>query len=385
VRARLTAQCERNGCSEGEIGRMLRHLDPRDPNILTIGFARRFATYKRATLLFEDLDMLREIVSDEHHPIVFLFAGKAHPADQPAQEMMRAIHRFSKMPEFEGKVLLIEGYDLALARRLVSGVDVWLNTPEYPYEASGTSGQKAAMNGVLNLSVLDGWWGEGFDGQNGWGIKPYTAVPDAQRRNREEARALYDILRSQALPLYYHRDVHEYSHGWVVRSKRSMQSLLPRFGAGRMMEDYLSRLYLPAARQAKRMSAGGYKPAAALAAWKNRVRNAWGGVRIRRLDENRESENFGAPVRLEVALHLNGLGSNDVRVELLLSPANASLDVERRDVLRFSPAGTAADGEQRFSLELKAEHCGLMTYQIRTFPYHESLTHPLETGLMIYL
>ena len=211
--------------------------------------------------------MLREIVSDEHHPIVFLFAGKAHPADHPAQEMMRAIHRFSKMPEFEGKVLLIEGYDLALARRLVSGVDVWLNTPEYPYEASGTSGQKAAMNGVLNLSVLDGWWGEGFDGQNGWGINRIITAP-TQRRNREEARALYDILRP-ALPCTT-RDVHEYSHGWV-RSKRSMQPVAAVWRGshdGRLPSRYICRIA-----PGKRMSAD-VQTAAALAAWKAKVRNA---------------------------------------------------------------------------------------------------------------
>ena len=385
VRARLTAQCERNGCSDGEIERMLRYLDPRDPNILTVGFARRFATYKRATLLFEDTERLRAIVSDEQRPIVFLFAGKAHPADQPAQEMIRAIHRFSKMPQFEGKVLLIEGYDMALARRLTSGVDVWLNTPEYPLEASGTSGQNAAMNGVLNLSVLDGWWGEGFDGQNGWGIKPYSAVPDPGRRNREEASSLYDILHNQVLPLYYQRDVHDYSHGWVLRSKRSMQTLLPRFGAGRMMEDYLSRLYLPASRQAKRLSSDGCTAAVTLAKWKAGVREAWAGIRVRRIDASPEGVEFGVAVRLEVGVELNGLDARDVRVECLASPANQPLDVHRRDVLRFSPEGEAARGEQRFYLELKPEHSGLLTYQIRAYPYHELLTHPLEMGLMLYL
>ena len=386
VRARVVAQSERNGCSEGEIARMLRYLDPRDPNVLTVGFARRFATYKRATLLFEDLDRLRAIVADEQRPVVFLFAGKAHPADQPAQEMIRAIHRFSKMPEFEGKVVLIEGYDLALARRMVSGVDVWLNTPEYPLEASGTSGQKAAMNGVLNLSVLDGWWGEGFDGTNGWAIKPYAAVPDSARRNHEEAASLYDILQNQVIPLYYQRDVHEYSHGWVLKSKRSMQTLLPRFSAGRMMEQYLARLYVPAARQSKRFSGGGFVRAKELAAWKSSVREKWSGVSLRRIDAQPEFERFGAPVHLEVAVRLNGLQAHDVRVECLMSAPNAELDADRREVLRFLPEGKpAADGEQRYRLDLDPQHCGLLTYEIRAYPYHESLTHPFETGLMLYL
>lgn len=385
VRARLTRQWERNGCSGGEIARMTRFIDPRDPNVLTIGFARRFATYKRATLLFHDLDRLRAMTSDDSRPILFLFAGKAHPADQPAQDMIREIHRITKMPEFQGRVLLIEGYDLALARRLTSGVDVWLNTPEYPMEASGTSGQKAAMNGVLNLSVLDGWWGEGFDGKNGWAIRPYSAVPDRERRDGEEAASLYDILGGEVIPLYYHRDVHEYSHGWVLRSKRSMQTLLPRFSAGRMMEHYVSRLYQPAARQAVRLSAGGFSAAGDLAAWKARIGEAWPGVRVRRTDEARESESFGSAVTIEVAVALNGLDATDVRVECLASPPNGPLDLHDREVLRFEPRGAAENGEQRYRLDLQPKHCGLLTYEIRAYPYRETLTHPFETGLMLYL
>ena len=385
IRTRLVRQWERNGASDGEIARMTRFIDPRDPNILTVGFARRFATYKRATLLFENLDTLRKLVSDEGRPIVFVFAGKAHPADHPAQDMIRAIHGYSKMPEFEGRVLLVEGYDLALARRLTSGVDVWLNTPEYPFEASGTSGQKAAMNGVLNVSVLDGWWGEGYDGDNGWAIKPYAAVPDASRRNSEEAASLYDIFANRVIPLYYQRDVHEYSHGWVERSKRSMQTLLPRFGAGRMMEDYLSRLYVPASRQAKRFADRGYRRATELAQWKARVREAWSGVKLRRVDEGSEAAAFGAGVSMVVAVELGGLTANDVRLECLCSPPNAPLDVDRRDVFTFTPDGPPSADEQRYRLALNAQHCGLLTYQIRAYPFHESLTHPFETGLMIYL
>lgn len=385
IRRRLSVQSERNGYSDGEIARMLRCLDPRDPNILTIGFARRFATYKRATLLFEAPDALRNIVGDDERPVVFIFAGKAHPADQPAQEMIRTIQRFSRTPEFEGRVLLVEGYDMAMARHLVSGVDVWLNTPEYPYEACGTSGQKAGMNGVLNVSVLDGWWGEGFDGQNGWAIKPHASVAEGRRRDEDEAASLYDILANHVVPLYYHRDVHEYSQGWVERSKRSMKTLLPRFGAGRMMEEYLSRLYVPASRQAKRFSADGHSAAATLAQWKARVRAAWGGVKLRRLDEGKATEKFGTSVQIDVAADLNGLDANDVRVACIISRPNMPLEGEHTEALHFT-AQPAADGkEARFSLALKPEQCGLLTYEIRMYPYHELLTHPFEMGLMIWL
>jgi len=384
VRSRSAAQAERNGVSDGEIERLLRYLDPRDPNILTIGFARRFATYKRATLLFEDVDALRSILSDAHRPVIFVFAGKAHPADQPAQDLMRAIYRYSMMPEFLGKILLVEGYDLALARELVCGVDVWLNTPEYPLEASGTSGQKAGMNGVLNLSVLDGWWGEGFDGHNGWSIKPFTAVGDGRQRNLEEAHTLYDVLCGQVIPLYYQRDVHEYSQGWVERSKRSMKTLLPRFGAGRMMEDYLSRLYLTAARQSRLLAADDFAEAKALAAWKRRVRDAWGAVTIRRSDSNEEARRFGEPLQIEVAAHLGGLTPDDVRVECLVSRPNEPIEFDHREVLRFEAAGSDG-GEQRFVVRLQPERCGLHTYAVRIYPYHQSLTHPLELGLMRWL
>ena len=169
---RKSAQHFRSHGSESHLDRMLKYVDSYNPNILTIGFARRFATYKRATLLFENLDWLKEILSDNERPVLFLFAGKAHPADQPGQDLIRQVQGIANMPEFEGKIMLVEGYDLGLARRLVSGVDVWLNNPVYPLEASGTSGMKAGMNGAINLSVLDGWWGEGYDGTNGWAIKP---------------------------------------------------------------------------------------------------------------------------------------------------------------------------------------------------------------------
>src|SRR5450759_612519 len=207
VRYRVREQHLRNQGSEAHLDRLLKHANPDDPNVLTIGFGRRFATYKRAALLFENLDRLRSILSDKERPVLFIFTGKAHPADGPGQDIIRKITQISKMPEFEGKVLFVEGYDLRLARRLVSGVDGRLNNPIYPLEASGTSGMKAGMNGVINLSVLDGWWGEGYEGNNGWAIKPAAHTLDQAHRDREESRTLYEILQDQVIPLYYdHND-----------------------------------------------------------------------------------------------------------------------------------------------------------------------------------
>src|SRR5205814_251007 len=177
---------------------------------------------KRATLLFDDIDWLKQIVTDDERPVLFLFAGKAHPADQPGKDMIKRVIEMSRMPEFEGRILFVEGYDLRLARRLVSGVDVWLNNPIYPMEASGTSGMKAAFNGVINLSVLDGWWDEGYHGDNGWAVKPASPQLDDAHRNLEESRSLYEILQDRVIPLYYDRGPLGFSPEWIQLSKRSM-------------------------------------------------------------------------------------------------------------------------------------------------------------------
>ena len=288
--------------------------------MLTIGFGRRFATYKRAALLFENLDRLRQILSDPERPVLFIFAGKAHPADVPGQDFMRHIMHVARMPEFEGKILLVEGYDLRLARRLVSGVDVWLNNPVYPLEASGTSGMKAGMNGVINLSVLDGWWGEGYEADNGWAIKPASTALDQERRNREEARTLYETLQDQVIPMYYGRGASGHSPEWIQMAKRSIASLLPRFNASRMVGEYVAKFYLPASRQGAHLAQNGFEHARALAAWKARVREAWPAVAARRLDAPKRRIQFGDSLRVEVGLRLNGLEPADEGGDLPLSP-----------------------------------------------------------------
>src|SRR3954465_1871760 len=224
VRHRVAQQHARNYGSESHLGRLLRFANPAKPDVLTIGFGRRFATYKRATLLLNNLDSLRRILSDRARPVLFLFSGKAHPADEPGQELIRALSHISRQEEFEGRLLFIEGYDLHIARRLVAGVDVWLNNPVYPLEASGTSGMKAGMNGVIKLSILDGWWDEGYDGTNGWGVKPASPELDPHRRDQEESRTLYEILEHHVVPLYYRR-TNGYSPEWIAMAKRSMASL----------------------------------------------------------------------------------------------------------------------------------------------------------------
>jgi starch phosphorylase len=383
VRFRVARQHARNQGSEAHLERMLRLADPARPDVLTIGFGRRFATYKRATLLFHDLDWLRQIVCISGRSVVFLFAGKAHPADEPGQALMQRIVEVSRMPEFESRILLVEGYDLRLARRLVAGVDVWLNNPVYPLEACGTSGMKAAMNGVLNLSVTDGWWRESYDSRNGWAIKPASPALDAARRDAEEARTLYELLQDQVVPLYYARNDAGYSPGWVAMAKESMATVAPHFNSMRMLEEYVEQLYRPAAARGKRLAADGHAAARALAQWRAKVRTAWPGVVLRRAGESAARVAHGERVKLAVAVRLNGLAPEDLALELVLR--RPTLEVPAAHY-RFAPqAPLAESGEHLYELEFAPEQNGRLEYQLRAYPSHELLAHPFETGLMIWL
>ena len=384
IRARMARMHTRNYGSESHLDRLLKYADPVNPNVLTIGFGRRFATYKRATLLFNDLDNLRRILADRARQILFLFAGKAHPADEPGQELIRTLVHMSRQEEFSGRILFIEGYDLHIARRLVSGVDVWLNNPVHPLEASGTSGMKAGMNGVINLSILDGWWDEGYDGENGWAIKPASPEADAHRRDREEARTLYEILQDRVIPLYYERTEGGYSPGWIRMAKRSMASLLPRYDASRMLGEYVSKYYIPASRQGSHYSQNGFEAARAVASWKTKVRAAWNGISARRLDTPRARIQFGEAMPVEVAVKLNGLAHTDVCVELLLL-RGAGAGTPVRHTHELLPTGDMGQGEWRYAVQLKPGLAGRLDYRIRIYPRHEFLTHPFETGLCAWV
>jgi starch phosphorylase len=384
VRHRVRIQHFRNDGSEAHLDRLLKWVDPANPNVLTIGFGRRFAGYKRATLLFEDLDRLREIVSDPDRPVVFLFAGKAHPADGPGIDAIRRVHEVARMPMFEGRILLIEDYDIRLGRRMVCGADVWLNNPVFPLEASGTSGMKAAINGVINLSVLDGWWGEGYEGDNGWAIKPASSRLDAARRDHEEARTLYEILQDRVVPLYYGRGSMGYAPEWVVLGKRSIASILPRFNAARMVGQYIANCYLPASQLGHRYAENGFALAASVAAWKARVRGAWPGVTMRRLDAPARRIAFGESVSLQLDVHLNGLTADDIVVEAVMSRAVGATGDDRRSY-RFVAGQARDDGGRLFTLDLAPEFCGQLDYAIRAYPYHEALAHRFEMGQMIWV
>jgi starch phosphorylase len=386
IRHRISRQHFRNHGSEAHLDRILKYADPANPNVLTIGFARRFATYKRAALLFEDMDWLRQIMQDPERPVLLIFAGKAHPADIPGQDLIRQVTKISRMPEFEGKILMLEGYDLRLARRMVAGVDVWLNTPLYPLEASGTSGMKAAMNGVLNLSVLDGWWDEGYDGENGWAIKPVSEfLPEAQR-NREESRTLYELLQDKVIPTYYKHNKMGYSSEWVSMSKRSIATLLPSFNATRMVGEYVVKTYLPATVQFRKYCDTDFEGARQISAWKNTVHKAWPGVTIRTLGAPKQNIMFKEGVHFEVSVNLNGLNPSDVVVEMLIGHASSKEKLKQSMRYQFAAQEVNAEtGEYVYVLELTPELCGKLECRIRVYPHHKMLTHSFEMGLMRWM
>lgn len=385
VRSRISEQNARNHGSEAHLDRLLKFIDPINPNILTLGFARRFATYKRATLLFHNLDWLRKIIHDQERPVLFLFAGKAHPADVPGQDLIRDISQIAHTPEFEGRLLLIEGYDLRLARRLVSGVDVWLNNPIYPLEASGTSGMKAGINGAINLSVLDGWWGEGYDGKNGWAIKPGLENMESALRDQEESRALYEILQDQVVPLYYSHGKLGYSPEWVKMAKHSMMSLLPRYSATRMVDEYVTKFYRSASSKGTSYAANDFSDAKKIAAWKTKIKHAWNGVTLRRLDTPNERIHFKEALNFKVAANLNGLAPEDVVIELLICRQYKTTKLSNFQHFKFDFTDTQDSHEHLFELKLIPELCGKQEYFIRIYPYHSLLSHPLEMGLMVWL
>jgi len=395
VRERLERAYARKGLSSAQWRHVTRWLDPHEPNVLTIGFARRFATYKRASLLLRHRERLGRLINEADRPIVFLFAGKAHPADEPGKSVLREITQLMLTPEYLGHIVFLEDYDLQLARWLVSGVDVWLNNPIAPLEASGTSGMKAAINGRLNLSVLDGWWAEGWAFDNGWGIPP-ADVQDPERRDALEAELIFDTLEEEVAPLYYERGGNGWSAEWVRRSKRAMMTVIPQFSTRRMLNDYTEGLYQPAARQSALLAEQGFAGARKLAEWKERVRQAWPRASVALLTEPATEVPRAGRLALRVAAKLAGLEPRDVRVEFLARRRLPEASFEPLPLSSYrggAPEGLwsaslAATGEMTrdgaavFALDAEPPACGQYATEIRIYPHHELLSHPYEMGLM---
>ncbi|HLJ81984.1 MAG TPA: alpha-glucan family phosphorylase [Ktedonobacterales bacterium] len=377
ARQRIARQRTRTGEAAGTIAAAGALLDP---EALALGFARRFATYKRATLLFRDPARLAKLLSDPERPVQIVFAGKAHPNDQPGQDFIRQVYQYSLQPEFAGRVVFLEDYDIDMARHLVAGCDVWLNTPIRPHEASGTSGQKASLNGLPNCSIMDGWWEEGYNGRNGWAIGEHRDYADDDTRDAADAAALYDILEREVVPTYYDRGLDGVPHNWVAIMKEAIRTVAPAFSMRRMVKDYVNQLYIPALRIGARVDASEYKLARELAQWKGNVRREWAPVTLHVKGPREGQLAIGQPVDVTALVELGTLSPDDVRVELVFGR-----DVDGRlEHMRVVPMERAAKSEAsvyRYTGRLEMEASGSLVYGVRVVPHHPGLAHPRELGL----
>jgi starch phosphorylase len=352
-----------------------------DPNVLTIGFARRFAAYKRATLLLSQPERLKKLLGDPDRPVQMIFAGKAHPADDLGKQMISEIVQFSRDPDVRTRFTFVPDYDISVARTMYQGSDVWLNTPRRPQEACGTSGEKAALNGALNCSILDGWWDEMFDGKNGWAISSAEDLEDLARRDALEAASLFDILEHQVVPTFYDRDDDGVPRRWIERVRWSLRTLGPQVVATRMVRDYTVEMYEPTAGRAERLSASSFERARALAAWKERVLAAWPAVRIESVesDDSDGVGDLGAKRTVEAVVSLGGLSPDDVRVELVHGSVGLSDELVDPVIEAMTPAG---DG--RFTATFELDRGGRYGYTVRVVPHHADLVTPIELGCVTW-
>ena len=378
VRRRLKEAAATRGLTGSDVDWTDEVLDPR---VLTIGFARRFATYKRATLLLSQPERLKALLTSPDRPMQLVFAGKAHPADEQGKEMIRQIEAFSSDPEIRHRFVFVDDYDIAVARALYQGSDVWLNNPRRPQEACGTSGMKSALNGGLNLSILDGWWHEMFDGENGWAISSAEKVEDLDRRDQLEAGALFDLLERQVVPLYYERYGGPVPRRWLKKVRRSLASLGPQVTASRMVADYVEELYEPTAARTDALSADGQARAKALAAWKQRVREAWHAVHVDRVDGDLSAADLGGARQVEAVVALGELAADDVDVQLIHGPVGQAEELTSRSIVSMTPAGTEDDHHARYTGSLQTEHAGRYGFTVRVVPRHPDLVSSAELGL----
>lgn len=363
--------------NQGDPSRVVSLMDKINPNALLIGFGRRFATYKRAHLLFTDLDRLSKIVNNPNYPVQFLYTGKAHPADGAGQGLIKKIYEISQRPEFLGKIIFLENYDMQLARRLVSGVDIWMNTPTRPLEASGTSGEKALMNGVLNLSVLDGWWLEGYREGAGWALTEKKTYSNQEHQDRLDAATIYSLLENEILPLYYARNKKGYSEGWVKTIKNSIAQIAPHYTMKRQLDDYFTKFYDPQAARFKQLAANNNAKAKEIAAWKEEVASRWDQIHVVSCDKT-EFLSAGALETgkdYEVKVVVDEQGLNDaigIEVVTLMTDKESKdhiysvtpLEVVKREGNLFTFAGT-------YTLN----NSGSFKVACRMYPKNEALPH----------
>ena len=364
--------------NQGDPGRIIRALSEMNPNNLVIGFGRRFATYKRAHLLFTDLERLDKLVNNPNYPVQFLFTGKAHPADGGGQGLIKRIIEISRMPQFLGKIIFLENYDMRLAKRLISGVDIWLNTPTRPLEASGTSGEKAQMNGVLNFSVKDGWWYEGYVEKAGWYLTEKRTYENQAHQDQLDAATIYSLLEREIIPLYYAKNSKGYSPEWIQYIKNSVTKITPRFTMKRMIDDYFAKFYNKLAKRHALLAADNYKVAKNIAAWKENMVAHWDEIEVVHIVQPDTSNlNVGDKVKVAVELDTKGLNDKGIGVELVAIRTSTHNNDKLYEVEPLQ-LKKAEGSHLYFENVYQLDYAGGMKFGLRMYPQNELLPHRMD-------
>jgi starch phosphorylase len=382
ARGRLRWQLERRGVHRTATKFTSEVLDP---EVLTVGFARRFATYKRATLLFRDPERLARIINRQDQPIQFIFAGKAHPKDHLGKELIREIIHLVGREEFRRRVVFLEDYDIEMAKVLIAGVDIWLNTPRRPLEASGTSGMKVPVNGGINVSVLDGWWCEGFRGDNGWAIGHGEEYEDHGYQDELESLALYDLLETEVAPLFYKRGSDGLPRDWIAMMKASMRTIIPVFNTNRMTEDYCERFYLPASLQWRMLSAAEMTEARKFAAWKQKIASQWHAVEVLEVRaETAQEFKVGEEVPVTVLAQLGSIAPEDVTVEAVSGLVNPKGEITGGVPHRLDWSAPGSErGDHVFMGNVPCATSGRHGFAVRITPFTRGLAaNPFEMRLV---
>jgi len=369
ARNRLKAQLERRGLSK----HMISYADEvLDPEALTIGFARRFATYKRGNLIFRNLDRIKKILTNKEKPVQIIIAGKAHPKDDKGKEIIKSIVALTSDPDLKYKVVFLEDYDMNVAHYLVQGVDIWLNNPLRPQEASGTSGMKAAVNGAINFSVLDGWWCEGYNGENGWVVGSTDTYNDLEYQNEMESRSIYELLEKEIVPLFYDRGQDDLPRGWITKMKACMQTVGPMFNTNRMIEDYTRKFYVPSMELTEKMKANDYELAKKKTEWQSNIERNWSKVSIISADDNvnNKSIRVGSPMKIRAKVNLAGIAPEDVFVQVYAGYLNTKNVLSNEIFVNMKMVSKEQDGTYIYESEAPAKIVGHCGYTIRVVPQY---------------
>jgi starch phosphorylase len=381
ARRRLRKQLERRGAPRAEIELADTVLDP---SALTIGFARRFATYKRADLLLKDPDRLARILSDERRPVQIIYSGKAHPRDDEAKNIIREIIHLARQEPFRSRMVFIEDHSMCVARYLAQGCDLWLNTPRRPHEASGTSGMKAAANGVINMSILDGWWDEAYQMDIGWAIGQREIYHDLEYQDTVESNIVYQMLEQEVAPIFYDRGTDKLPREWIARMKTSMRAICPAFNASRMVHEYYARFYRPCAQMSEHLSADNFARARTLAAWRSYLRSNWQNIKIRNVSSNANTLESGSELKVQAEVYLGELEPKDVSVQVYYGQVDADGEIVSGQGIEINDFEARGDGVCVFAGSIPCISSGLHGYSVRILPKHVDLDNLSVMNLLTW-